>query len=295
MKKTAALLLGVAMLTLSTAAPAPAEDDRSCKFSMGKAEIQVLSLVKKDLKADILRPATDAQRAAVARAYPDGIVRNSLNVLLLRGNGVIALADTGFAWTAPELDAALQRAGVSARDVTHVILTHAHSDHTGGLLRDGKPAFPQAKILFSRKELAYWTNLANQAGASEGARKIFAEMDAILRAYGDRVSGVEPGTDLWQELPGIQAVDEAGHTPGHIGVRATEQGKTFLFWSDLLHAFDVQSVFPAVSSSFDMDPAAAARVRAAILRQARAEGWLISGSHVPFVQPRVPAAAPSAP
>lgn len=285
MKKPAALLMGVIMLTLSAAAPASAEDDRYYKFSMGDAEIQVLSLVKRDLKADILRPATDAQRAAVARAYPEGAVHNSLNILLVRGNGIVALVDTGYPWTARELDEALRHAGVTAGDVTHVILTHAHSDHTGGLVRDGKPAFPRAKILFSQKELDYWTNPANQAAAPEGVRKLFPEVGAILRVYGDRVSGFAPGTPIWKELPGVQAVDEAGHTPGHIGVRATDKGRTFLFWSDLLHAFAVQTAFPSVSSDYDMDPAAAARVRENTLRQARAEGWLITGSHVPFVRP----------
>lgn len=213
MKKYAALFLGVAMLALS-AIPASGKEAPYYEFSLGSAQIQVLSLVEKDLKAAILQPGTEAQRTAIARAYPEGNIRNFLNVLLLRGNGIVALVDTGFVWTGAELDAALRHAGITPEDITHVVLTHAHSDHVGGLLREGQPSFPKAKILFSRKELAYWTNPANRAAASEGARKIFQEMDIILREYGDRVSGIEPGTDIWKELPGIQAVDEAGHTPG---------------------------------------------------------------------------------
>lgn len=285
MKKYAALFLGVAMLALS-AIPASGKEAPYDEFSLGTTRIQVLSLVEKDLKAAILQPATEAQRAAIARAYPEGAVRNFLNVLLLRGNGIVALVDTGFVWTEPELDAALRHAGITPEDITHVVLTHAHSDHIGGLLREGQPSFPKAKILFSRKELAYWTSPANRAAASEGARKIFQEMDVILREYGDRISAIEPGTDIWKELPGIQAVDEAGHTPGHIGIRITGDGKTFVFWADLLHAFAVQADMPSLSSDYDMDPAAAARQRTDMLRQARAEGWLITGSHVPFVQPR---------
>lgn len=286
MKKTASLLLGAIMLTLSAAAPALAEDDRYCKFSLGRTEIQVLSLVQRDLKADILQPATEAQRTAIQDAYPEGTIHNFLNVLLLRGNGIVALVDTGYPWTSRELDAALQHAGITERDITHVILTHAHSDHTGGLLRDGHPVFSKARILFSQKELAFWTNPDNQATASEGLRKLFAEVHAILRAYGDRVSGFTPGTVIWTELPDVRTVDESGHTPGHTGIRVTAEGRTFLFWSDMLHAFAVQTVFPSVSSAYDMDPAAAAHVREKILHQARAEGWLVTGSHVPFVRPR---------
>lgn len=285
MKKYAALFLGVAMLALS-AIPASGKEAPYYEFSLGSAQIQVLSLVEKDLKAAILQPGTEAQRTAIARAYPEGNIRNFLNVLLLRGNGIVALVDTGFVWTGAELDAALRHAGITPEDITHVVLTHAHSDHVGGLLREGQPSFPKAKILFSRKELAYWTNPANRAAASEGARKIFQEMDIILREYGDRVSGIEPETDIWKELPGIQAVDEAGHTPGHIGIRVTGDNKTFVFWADLLHAFAVQADMPSLSSDYDMDPAAAAQKRTDMLRQARAEGWLITGSHMPFVQPR---------
>ena len=84
MKKYAALFLGVAMLALS-AIPASGKEAPYDEFSLGTTRIQVLSLVEKDLKAAILQPATEAQRAAIARAYPEGAVRNFLNVLLLVG------------------------------------------------------------------------------------------------------------------------------------------------------------------------------------------------------------------
>ena len=285
MKGCIVQLLGV-LIMVATAGTAWGKEVPFHESTLGEVKARVISLVEKDLKAAILQPGTEAQRAAITRAYPEGNIRNFLNVLLLRGNGIVALVDTGFVWTGPELDAALRHAGITPEDITHVVLTHAHSDHVGGLLREGQPSFPKAKILFSRKELAYWTNPANRAAASEGARKIFQEMDIILREYGDRVSGIEPGTDIWKELPGIQAVDEAGHTPGHIGIRVTGDNKTFVFWADLLHAFAVQADMPSLSSDYDMDPAAAAQKRTDMLRQARAEGWLITGSHMPFVQPR---------
>ena len=98
---------------------------------------------------------------------------------------------------------------------------------------------------------------------------------------------VAPGTAIVPELPNVRAVDEAGHTPGHIGVMVESGDKTFLFWSDLLHAFDAQTADPSMSATFDMDPAAAALVREATLKRAREEGWLVVGSHVPFTEPRV--------
>lgn len=280
-------LLGVLMMTVSTTGPAQAENVPFHEFVMGDVHVRVISLAQQNLKASILRPAADEQKTVIARAYPDGEVHNVLNVLLLRGNGVAALVDTGYDWTVDTLEAALAQAGLAKEDVTHVVITHAHGDHVGGLVRNGEAVFPRAAVLFSEKELAAWSDAEAAKNASDGMRRMFESVDGIRRAYGDRIRTFVPGTDFFPTLPGVRAVDEAGHTPGHVGVMISAEGRTFLFWSDLLHAFDAQQAVPSVSASFDMDPEAAARVREDTLNRARAEGWLVVGSHVPFTQPRI--------
>ncbi len=280
-------LLGVMMMTVAATGPARAEDVPFHEFLMGDVNVRVISLVPQNLNASILRAVTEEQKAAIARAYPDGAVRNVLNVLLVRGNGVTALVDTGYDWSVGALDTALAQANLSREDVTHVVITHAHGDHVGGLVQNGTTTFPHADVLFSEKELAAWSDAGAARTAPENMRRMFESVDGIRRAYGDRVRTFVPGTDLFSALPGVQAVDESGHTPGHVGVMMSAQGRPFLFWSDLLHAFDAQQAMPSVSASFDMDPAAAARVREDVLSRARAEGWLVVGSHVPFTEPRV--------
>ncbi|MDP9298622.1 MAG: MBL fold metallo-hydrolase [Actinomycetota bacterium] len=64
----------------------------------------------------------------------------------------VAMVDTGLGsfppyrpWsehTSP--DAALARAGIDARDVRAVVLTHLHADHAGGTMLAGHPRFPNA-------------------------------------------------------------------------------------------------------------------------------------------------------
>ena len=286
MRKPAILILGVIMSMFSFIMPLLANESSDYDFSMGNIKIQVISLTERDLKASILQAETNTQKQKIIASYPNGLIHNSLNILLLQGNDVIALVDTGYTWTFPELCAALNRSGLELSDITHVILTHPHGDHTGGLMQDGKPTFPKAHILFSQKELTYWTNPDLQSSPSEGTRKMFADVNAIIKAYGERVSSFMPGSDICAGLPGVQAVDEEGHTPGHIGILAKSHDRTFFFWSDLIHAFDVQTAFPSVSSSYDMDSKAAARIREQLLNQAQTEGWLVTGSHVPFVHPR---------
>lgn len=287
MWKCAVHMLGVVMMMFSAAGTVCAGEMPFCDLSAGDADIRVMALAEKDMNTGILQTESGEQKAAVARACPDGAIRNMLNVLLVRGHGVVALVDTGYDWTIGELESALRRAGVGPESVTHVVITHAHGDHIGGLVRDGKPVFPSATILFSEKELAYWTSPEKKQAASGGARKIFDGVSVVTGLYGDRVRTFVPGTDLFPDLPGIQAVDEAGHTPGHVGIMAKAGDRTFLFWSDLLHVFDVQAEKPSISASFDMDPAEAARVRENVLNRVRTEGWLVVGSHVPFTQPRV--------
>ena len=255
-------------------------------LSMGGKDIWVLSLGWRDQKADMLLASTPEEKEAVARFYPDGVVRNSQNVLLIRGQGVTALVDTGFARTVPRLYEVLAGAGVRPEDVTHVVITHAHGDHAGGLVSEGKPSFPHARVLLSEAEYAFWMTPGHRAAAPERLKGMFDQLPALLHPYGERVGTFAPGTDLFPSLPGVRAVAAYGHTPGHVGIEVEEGGRVFLFWADLLHAFAMQSDYPEVSATYDYDPRAAAAVRKALLERARREGQLVSGTHVPFVEPR---------
>ncbi len=287
MWKAIVQLMGVCMMVTTGSMSAQAGGIPFNEFSVGEVNLRVMSLVQKDLNSSILMPSTEEQKKAVAAAYPDGAVHNVLNVLLIRVPGAVALVDTGYDWTDAQMDEALREAGLDRGDVTHVIITHAHGDHVGGLVKDGRASFPSAVVLFPERELSYWTSEANRQAAKGGAVKIFENVANIAAAYKGRVATFEAGESVCAQLPGVLAVDEAGHTPGHVGIMVSAEGRTFVFWSDLLHAFDVQAAHPAVSASFDMDPAAAARVREDMLNRARKEGWLVTGSHVPFTGPRV--------
>lgn len=271
----------LAMSVLFFAGQALAQESLLHKFFMGNVDVWVLSLGWKEQKVSIQNPRTEAEKKATP------VQHNSLNVLLLRSKGLTILVDTGLPNTTNELYAALLRAGVSPESITHVLLTHAHPDHTGGLLQQGRAAFPKAKLLMPKAELEYWLNPANKAKASPNTRPIFDNLPKILAEYKNKVFSFTPEMELFPELPQLRAMDAAGHTPGHVAFRLTEDGKTFLFWGDLVHAFDLQTAHPEISSSYDQDTVAAAKTRERILNQAKQGGWQISGSHVPFVQPRV--------
>jgi glyoxylase-like metal-dependent hydrolase (beta-lactamase superfamily II) len=56
---------------------------------------------------------------------------------------------------------ALASAGVAVEDIDYVLCTHLHPDHVGWntRLENGHwvPTFPNARYVFSDRELAYWT------------------------------------------------------------------------------------------------------------------------------------------
>ncbi|WP_214408606.1 MBL fold metallo-hydrolase [Sphaerisporangium fuscum] len=121
----------------------------------------------------------------------------------------------------------VRRLGHSPRDVRHIVLTHLHGDHTGGL-----PDFPHAKVHLREAELA--------AALAEENRHRFR--DAHFRHGPEWVTYAAPGGEPWfgfdavRELDGlppeILLVPLGGHTEGHAAV-AVDTGDGWL-----LHAGD---------------------------------------------------------
>jgi glyoxylase-like metal-dependent hydrolase (beta-lactamase superfamily II) len=109
------------------------------------------------------------------------------------------------------------RLGFSPADVRHIVLTHLHRDHTGGL-----PDFPHAKIHLHEAEY--------QAVTDPSAEHHQHSLDRFMKAHhahGPRWAPSQPGgswfgTDDAAKLEGlpddILLIPLPGHTPGHSGV-----------------------------------------------------------------------------
>src|SRR6266540_1311318 len=119
----------------------------------------------------------------------------------------------------------VERLGFTASDVRHVIVTHLHRDHVGGL-----PDFPEASVHLHQAE--YDAGVPGQGTYFAAA---WAHGPAWVRyngAGGDDWHGFE-GVRQFDGLPAeILMVPLTGHTPGHIGVAV----ETCDGW--LLHAGD---------------------------------------------------------
>jgi glyoxylase-like metal-dependent hydrolase (beta-lactamase superfamily II) len=107
--------------------------------------------------------------------------------VLVRGREA-ALVDCGFASRVDEIGAVLGAAGTGWDRVRHILITHAHGDHHGGLTEVTARA-PGATLY---------------AGA--------ADTESFGKWWPFR-----PVTD-GREVFGLQVIDTPGHTPGHIAV-----------------------------------------------------------------------------
>jgi glyoxylase-like metal-dependent hydrolase (beta-lactamase superfamily II) len=205
--------------------------------------------------------AADAADPAARTADGDWLLRfrcfairydDGPTVVVDAGIGPADAPAAAWAPTPGRLPTALEAAEIDPTDVTAVVLTHLHTDHVGWAVAGGRPFFPNARYVMQRVEAETIRTMDAPAGPY-----------AIepLRAAGvlDLVDG---GTSL---APGLTTIATPGHTPGHQCVLLDTGAERVLVTGDLLvHA--VQLIEPGLAYSHEMDPAAAAATRTAILR-----------------------------
>lgn len=175
----------------------------------------------------------------------------------------------------------LAAAGYPAETIDTVLLTHIHADHSGGVSRAGKPAFPKAEVFVDKRDVDFWLNPANVNRVEASQAHTFAESERTLRPVinaGRLKTFLAPAT-----LPGgIRAESTAGHTPGSVLYRVESEGQTLVLWGDIIHAKAVQMPDPDVAIHFDVNQQQAIGTRERILRQAADQGYWVAAAHISF-------------
>ncbi len=209
--------------------------------------------------------------------------RLTVNAFLLTMGGRRILIDGGcgatMGPTVGAMAANLAAMGVPPETVGTILLTHAHPDHANGLIDGaGAAVFPNAELLVSAKEAAFWQDDAIMASVPEDSKPPFRGARAALGAFADRTRLIEAG----EVLPGITAVPAYGHTPGHTAYQIASAGETLLVWGDVVHLPGVQFARPGAGVMFDADGAAAIATRARLMDMAATDRLLIAGMHLDF-------------
>lgn len=254
---------------------------------IGDADVIALSDGTLPIPADQLlanvRPGEVAAR--LARTYQDTAVQASVNAFLIKTGERLVLVDAGtgelYGPSLDKLGASLAAAGYRPEQVTDILVTHIHTDHTGGLMDGSRMVFPNAMLHIERREVDYWLDPQRRAAAPAATRKYFDEALAKVQPYVDagKVRTFDGATTL---LPGIRSLPAPGHTPGHTLYVLESGTEKLVFLGDLLHVAEVQLARPEVTIVFDVDPAAAVAARKKALADALAGRYWVAADHVSF-------------
>lgn len=209
-------------------------------------------------------------------AYVNGYVINTGKKVTLVDTGA-----KGFAPTLGNLFSNLNASGIGAEQVDEIVLTHAHPDHTNGLLDDkGGRAYPRSTLRLSEEELAFWFSDEKKAAYPDKAM-MFDLARKNIGPYKDagQVETFKLGADLGG---GIHSLALPGHTPGHTGLRISDGKEQFLIWADLVHVPALQFAHPEISIAFDIDPEQAKATRTKIFAEVQADRLRVAGMHLAF-------------
>lgn len=174
------------------------------------------------------------------------------------------------------LDALLAN-GLRPTDIDFVMCTHLHSDHVGWntRLENGRwvPTFPNARYIFSEKELSIWRDTGHEKFSRD--------------PYDDSVSPVvEAGlselvTDNHVLNDFVRLEPTPGHTPGHVAVVLESEKASAVMSGDLMHS-PVQCVHPEWQPWPDWDAMAAADTRRRFLERYADTDTLVCTAHFPL-------------
>jgi glyoxylase-like metal-dependent hydrolase (beta-lactamase superfamily II) len=207
--------------------------------SIGHAAVTVVSDGELRWAPQFAIPDAVSQRA-MPEADTAGCIWLGLNVVLIQVAGARIVVDPALDDPGASFDrqmdvrrslglaAALVELGWAPEDVTHVVITHPHSDHYAGVMveRDGQLAvrFPNARHYLGRAD---WEgNPQRQASNSELSLRLGAV---------DRCGLLELVDGEQEIVPGIFLVPTPGETPGHQVVRIDSAGEQLYVLGDVYH------------------------------------------------------------
>ncbi len=258
--------IGFILLYMSVTGMYAQSNNNTFTTRVGNFQVSLLSEGQGQGNPRILIGATPEM---MEKAIPDGTFSNATNSFLIRMPEQTILVDAGYGKLLFDNLASL---GIKPEEINTVLITHMHGDHIGGMLRDGKPAFPNATVYIATPEHAHW------AAIDGGAKKVIEAYQGKLQLFQPE----EAGKATKALLPGIYGIAAYGHTPGHTAFLLESDGKQLLIWGDLAHAMAIQMPYPQVAVTYDTDPDQAIRYRKEILAYVSSGKIPIAGMHIAY-------------
>jgi len=239
----------------------------------------------------VLNATRDEVNAALAAAFLEkDVFIGPYNPIVVNTGAKLAVIDTGLGEAAygsskganGQLLTNLAAAGIDAKTVDAVIISHYHTDHLNGVLKaDDSLAFPNAEILVPAPEHKYWMDDGEMSRAStpriqglfKNARRVMrGEVLKRLRTY-------EWGQEI---IPGVTAVGTPGHSPGHTCHVIASGTSTVYVQGDVTHFPFLFVRNPGWHPFIDHYPTQAEATRRKVYDMLVAEKMLVQAFHFPF-------------
>jgi glyoxylase-like metal-dependent hydrolase (beta-lactamase superfamily II) len=213
----------------------------------------------------------------------------SMMFWVARGGGRILLVDAGFyreefrkAWKIKDFvkpSEAVAKLGIKPEEVTDIVLSHLHWDHT-----DGADLFPRAKVWVQRREMEHYRDPKNQVDSGVFPVDI-AMLDRI--AADGRFQMVDG--DSQAVAPGVFVYVGGRHTWESQYVSVPTASGTVVLASDNLYLYENLDRRRPITATFDTLSNLAAQDR---MRRLAGSLRLVVPGHDPQVLTRFPMIAP---
>lgn len=196
-------------------------------------------------------------------------------ILVDSGLGALDMLGPGFG----QVSAGLAALGVAPGDIDTMVMTHAHPDHIGGMIGQTGAVYPNAEMLVTSPEHAFWMNDAIMAQVPEDSKGAFQLARAVFGAYGSQMRLVEDKTEI---APGVTMEIHPGHTMGHAVLHVDGGDRQLMMLTDTVHSIDLQGPLPQQGVMFDTDSAMAVQSRLGLFDRVSADSVLVAGCHIHF-------------